>query len=112
MARQLKMLAYRENPMTNDEVAKFVSLTQAYWRDYPDQDKYAGPGSYLEDDGPVYAAQLPVPEAQEEAVPYLQYWLTWLTDLTRALPGARWSVEMDGQPLGWDEQAGWSITLD
>lgn len=109
MPRQLKMLAYRDDPMTIDEVARFAELTQAYWRDYEDNDKYAGPGSYLEDDGPIYAAELPVPDPEEEAERYLDYWLTWLTDLTRALPGARWTVELAGAPLRWDETEGWSV---
>lgn len=109
MAKELRTLAYREDPMTVPEVAQFAELTQAYWRDYEDKDKYAGPGSYLEDDGPIYAASLPVPDGDGEAARYLSYWLTWLTDLTRALPGARWTVELDGAPLRWDEAEGWSV---
>lgn len=108
MPRQLRMLAYRDEPMTADEVARFAELTQAYWRDYPDSDRYSGPSSYLEDDGPVFAAALPVPDGEAEA-DYLSYWLTWLTDLTRSLPGARWSVNLEGAPLAWDEAEGWSV---
>lgn len=108
MAMQLTSLAYRDEPMTTDEVAVFAERTQAYWREYPKNDTYEGPGSYLEDDGPIYASRLPVPDGPE-AKEYLEYWLTWLTDLTRALPGARWSVSLDGAPLAWDEQTGWQV---
>lgn len=109
MAKEVTMAAYRDNPMTTDEAAKFAELTTAYWRDYEDNQKYPGPGSYLEDDGPIFAANLQVPEGDDEEKKYLDYWLTWLTDLTRSLPGARWVVKIDGAPLVWDEEAGWSV---
>ncbi|MBD5560429.1 MAG: hypothetical protein HDQ87_08780 [Clostridia bacterium] len=108
MAKELKVLAYRDKPMTMTEVAYFTDMTQAYWRDYEKNEQYAGPHTYLEDGGPIYAATLDVPDG-EDAESFVEYWLTWLTDITRALLGARWSVELDGMPLRWDETEGWSV---
>ena len=108
MPKELKLLAYRDEPMTEEEVGRVAELTQAYWRDYEDNDKYSGPRSYLEDDGPVFAAALTVPDGDAETG-FLEYWLTWLTEITRELKGTRWTVELDGAPLKWDELEGWSV---
>lgn len=111
MAQQLVYLAYRDTLAKESELARVGELTQAYWRDFPMSDRFGGPGTYLEDDGPVYAGALTIPEdaSDDESVQYIEYWLTWLTDVTRALEGARWKVELDGAPLVWNEDTGWAL---
>lgn len=111
MQQQLVYLAYRDTPANDSELAKIGELTQAYWRDFPQNDRFGGPGTYLEDDGPVYAGALQIPQdaTDEERAAYMDYWLTWLTDVSRILDGARWKVELDGAPLVWNEDTGFSL---
>lgn len=111
MSQKLVYLAYRDTLAHESELARIGELTQAYWRDFPQNDRFGGPGTYLEDDGPIYAGALDIPgdATNEERAQYIDYWLTWLTDITRILNGAHWKVELDGAPLAWNEDTGWAV---
>lgn len=111
MEQQLVYLAYRNTPAEESELSRAGELTQAYWRDFPMSDRFSGPETYLEDDGPIYSGALTIPgdATDQERSAFIDYWLTWLTDMSRTFEGSHWKVELDGAPLVWDEEMGWSL---
>lgn len=114
--------ARRDRALSAEEENRIGEISEKYWAEYPRKDMYEGPGTFTADDeeGEVYSGVLRVPiefidddlQGMNAMKEFLDYWLKWLTDVTRVILGAEWEVQFEDVPLIWEEEAGWRMMRD
>ena len=121
MSMEIFFDAERKVSLNLEEEAKIEKITEKYWREYEGKDQYEGPGTFLPDgEDIIYSGTLRIPlefmdegaEGLEKMQEFLKYWLKWLSDVTCAVPKAKWDVRFEGIPLIWDEGIGWRMMSD
>lgn len=105
--------ANRDVMLSEAEDAKIDKITHQYWEEYPQKEKFEGPGTFSNEEGQIYSGMIRIPLdfSMEELEEFFTYWLKWLTDITRVLDDAKWEAAFEGVPLIWEE-TGWRFMSD
>ncbi|WP_033211728.1 hypothetical protein [Kitasatospora phosalacinea] len=110
MSVSLYYSAARELPLTAAEAAAVERVVAAGLASFPYRDEeclhlYGGG----HEPGRLLAGSTKMPVDPERALPVIVHVLGSVTELRRALPGARWHVHLDDLDVPWDEDAGYAL---
>ena len=125
MSMDIYYTARRKTPLSAEEETKIHEIMDKYWKKYPRKEEYEGPGTFgwSEEDGDaIYSGNLRVPlefmssDAEDENYKvmkeFMDYWLKFLSDITRVLSDAEWDAQFEDLPLIWEEENGWRFMSD
>lgn len=114
MAIEIYFYAKRAERMAPDEHTRVVEISQKYMDGYKGKE-FEGPGCMIGENGdPIFSGdiRLPFDSVEDGLEEFLDYWLEWLTEITRVLAGAEWEVRLEDVPLIWEEKSGWRLMTD
>lgn len=114
MSMDIYFDADRETKMTPGEDARIEEISRKFMEGYKGEE-YEGPGCFgYEEGGPIFSGAIRIPlELEEDGLDeFFNYWLKWLTEVTRVLVGAEWNVSFADVPALWDEETGWRMMTD
>ncbi|MFI6644942.1 hypothetical protein [Streptomyces sp. NPDC050504] len=111
MSVSLYYCASRTVPPTAAEAAALerVVAARAASFPYPDEESlflYEDGGSEPDE---IVAGSTKVPFDPDRVLPVVAHVLDSVTELRRALPGARWRVHLDDLDVPWDEDEGYAL---
>ncbi|MFI8090059.1 hypothetical protein ACIF9R_17335 [Streptomyces sp. NPDC086080] len=111
MSVSLYYSASRATPLTDDETAAVERVVAAHMASFPYDDEE---GLHLYDGGAgepdeIVAGSTKLPLAPAHMLPVLTHVLDSVTELRRALPGARWHVHMDDLDVPWTDTDGYAF---
>ncbi|MBT3150999.1 hypothetical protein HTV45_08870 [Streptomyces sp. CHD11] len=111
MSVSLYYSASRATPLTDDETAAVGRVVAARTASFPYDDEeglhlYGGGGSEPDE---ILAGSTKLPSDPTHLLPVLTHVLGSVTELRRALPGARWHVHMDDLDVPWHETDGYAF---
>lgn len=114
MAVEIYFYAKRAERMTSKENADIGEIARKYMDGYKGKE-FEGPGCMIGEDGdPIFSGdiRLPFDSVEDGLEEFLDYWLEWLTEITRLLSGAEWEAGLEDVPLIWEEAGGWRLMTD
>ncbi|MFF1906905.1 hypothetical protein [Kitasatospora sp. NPDC058218] len=110
MSVSLYYSAGRAVPLTAAETAAVEAVVAARESSFPFQDEE---GLHLYDGGgepdEVLDGSTRIPADPGRLLPVIAHVLDSVTELRRALPGARWRVHLDDLDVPWDEGDGYAL---
>ncbi|WP_112469081.1 hypothetical protein [Streptomyces triticisoli] len=111
MSVSLYYCASRAMPLTDAETAAVGRIVAAHMSSFPYQDEES---LYLYDNGgsapdEMVAGSTKMPLDLDRILPVLNHVLDSVTELRRALPGAKWRVHVDDLDVPWDENDGYAF---
>lgn len=121
MSVSLYYEAKREQPITPQEISFCQKIAEQYDTKYPFGELYEGFCIYDLDsfrdeseENVIFsgATKLPTVEGDDISILFdiVSYWIKCLDEITRALPGAEWEVNLDDMEMVWDEEKGWGFS--
>ncbi|MFF5898923.1 hypothetical protein ACFY8O_23785 [Streptomyces argenteolus] len=111
MSVSLYYRASRATPPTDAETAAVERIVAAHRAAFPYEDQESL-YLYARDAGrpdEVVAGSTKLPLDTDKVLPVLDHVLGSVSELRRALPGARWQVHMDDLDVPWDETEGYAF---
>ncbi len=121
MSMDIYYTAKRKNPLSEEEREKIEEIGNKYWEQYPRKEEYEGPGTFDtsdQEDDIIYFGNLRIPfefmsddpedrESRKAMEEFMDYWLKFITDITRLIPDAEWDAQFEDIPFIWEEENGW-----
>ena len=118
MSVSLYYQAKREQPLTLQETSICQEIVKQYDTQYPFGELYEGFCVYdldsFRDESEkdvIFSGATKLPTVDEDDIQILfditDYWVKCLDEITKALPGAAWEVNLDDMEMIWDEEEGW-----
>lgn len=115
--------ARREQPVTPQEISFCKKIVEQYNTSYPFGELYEGFCVYdlksFRDESEkdvIFSGATKLPTVDEDDIDILlsivNYWVKCLDEITEALPGAAWKVNLDDIEMIWDEENGWGFPAD
>ncbi|MGY3676796.1 hypothetical protein [Streptomyces sp. TE33382] len=111
MSVSLYYSAHRATSLTEAELASVARVVAAHMASFPYDDEeslcvYDGDAVGV---GEVLAGSTKMPHDPGRLMPVIAHVLDSVTELRRAVPGAKWRVHMDDLDVPWDEAEGYVL---
>ena len=123
MSISLYYQAKREQPLTLKETSTCREIIKQYDTQYPFGELYEGFCVYDLDSfrnksekDVIFSGATKLPTVEQGDIQTLfdiiGYWVKCLNEITKALPGAVWEVNLDDMEMIWDYNEGWRFPTD
>ena len=112
MGMSIYYSAERKNPLSNEENKKINAIVEEYSISYPYKDIEEDFDVYKYDDSEpnvIFNGSTRLPWTPDDLNIALTHWVACLSDVTRVISTAQWTVNVDDVYMIWDEVNGWQF---